>query len=63
MCTTALGRKYTMVIGALVTMIFFFCYTQVRTEAQNVGFNCAISFCLVRSNPNFDAICVKDAMY
>jgi hypothetical protein len=36
-----------MIIGALVTMAFFFAYTQVRTAAQNVGFNCAISFCLV----------------
>ncbi|KAF4628149.1 hypothetical protein G7Y89_g10003 [Cudoniella acicularis] len=41
-----LGRKYTMVIGALVTMAFFFASTQVRTQAQNVGFNCAIGFCL-----------------
>ena len=35
-----------MAFGALVTMIFFFCYTQVRSEAQNVGFSCAISFWL-----------------
>jgi hypothetical protein len=40
--------KGTMVIGALVTMVFFFCYTQVRSDAENLGFNCAISFCLVR---------------
>ncbi|KAJ5119223.1 hypothetical protein N7448_010929 [Penicillium atrosanguineum] len=40
------GRRGTMIIGALVTMIFFFCYTQVRTESENVGFSCAISFCL-----------------
>lgn len=40
------GRRGTMIIGALVTMIFFFCYTQVRTAAENLGFNCAISFCL-----------------
>ncbi|TFK64867.1 MFS general substrate transporter [Pluteus cervinus] len=46
MCTTRLGRKYTMVIGALVTMAFLFAYTQVRSEAQNIGFNCAISFAL-----------------
>ena len=46
MCKTILGRKYTMVVGALVTMVFFFAYTQVRTPAQNLGFNCAISFCL-----------------
>ncbi|KAH6657608.1 major facilitator superfamily domain-containing protein [Truncatella angustata] len=41
-----LGRKYTMVIGALVTMAFFFAYTAVHTPAQNVGFSCAIGFCL-----------------
>ena len=40
------GRRGTMIIGALVTMIFFFCYTQVRTQSENVGFTCAISFCL-----------------
>jgi Major Facilitator Superfamily len=41
------GRRGTMIIGALVTMIFFFCYTQVRSAAENLGFNCAIDFCLV----------------
>ena len=41
-----LGRKYTMVIGALITMVFFFAYTQVKTPAQNLGFTSAISFCL-----------------
>jgi MFS family permease len=72
-----LGRKYTMVIGALITSIspfscsfsfsfplppapsltpanphlpspvaFFFAYTQVRTEPQNIGFSCAIGFAL-----------------
>lgn len=41
-----LGRRYTMVIGALVTCAFFFAYTAVRTEPQNVGFSCAIGFCL-----------------
>lgn len=40
------GRRGTMIIGAIVTMIFLFCYTQVRTASQNVGFTCAISFCL-----------------
>jgi hypothetical protein len=34
MCGTRLGRKYTMVVGALVTMAFFFAYTQVRTADQ-----------------------------
>jgi len=46
MCATPLGRKYTMVIGALVTMAFFFAYTQVRTKAQNIVFSCVINFCL-----------------
>ncbi|KAF2192737.1 MFS general substrate transporter [Zopfia rhizophila CBS 207.26] len=46
MCATPLGRKYTMVIGALVTMAFFFAYTQVRSESQNLGFTCTINFCL-----------------
>ncbi|KAJ5189648.1 Major facilitator superfamily domain general substrate transporter [Penicillium cf. griseofulvum] len=40
------GRRGTMIIGAVVTMVFFFCYTQVRTADQNLGFTCAISFCL-----------------
>ena len=36
------------VSGHLLTtvVIFFFAYTQVRTAAQNLGFSCAISFCL-----------------
>jgi len=41
-----LGRKYTMVIGALITMAFFFAYTQVRTQSENLGFSCAIAFAL-----------------
>ncbi|CAH0057858.1 unnamed protein product [Clonostachys solani] len=41
-----LGRKYTMAIGALITMAFFFAYTAVRTPAENVGLSCAISFSL-----------------
>ncbi|KAL4875845.1 major facilitator superfamily domain-containing protein [Aspergillus karnatakaensis] len=40
------GRRGTMIIGALVTMVFFFSYTQVRTAAQNVAFTCTINFCL-----------------
>lgn len=46
MCHTKLGRKYTMVIGALVTMAFFFAYTQVRTSVQNIVFTCMVNFCL-----------------
>lgn len=36
-----------MIIGALVTMAFFFAYTQVSSNAGNLGYTCAISFCLV----------------
>lgn len=28
-------------------MVFFFTYTQVKTNDQNLGFSCAIAFCLV----------------
>ncbi|TRX92306.1 hypothetical protein FHL15_006921 [Xylaria flabelliformis] len=41
-----LGRKYTMVIGALVTMVFFFGYTAVRTSDENTAFSCVIAFCV-----------------
>ncbi|KAL4801862.1 major facilitator superfamily domain-containing protein [Aspergillus unguis] len=40
------GRRGTMIIGALITMVFFFSYTKVRTAAQNVAFTCIINFCL-----------------
>jgi len=33
-----------MVLGALVTMAFFFAYTVVRNHAGNLGFTCAIYF-------------------
>jgi hypothetical protein len=39
-----LGRRYTMVIGALTSMAFFFAYTAVRTPAQNIAFTCMIYF-------------------
>ncbi|KAI1346379.1 major facilitator superfamily domain-containing protein [Xylaria sp. FL0043] len=41
-----LGRRYTMVIGALVTMAFFFGYTAVHTSDENVAFSCVIAFCV-----------------
>ncbi len=41
-----LGRRYTMVIGALVTCVFFFAYAAVKTDDQNIGFSCAIGFCV-----------------
>lgn len=39
-----LGRKYTMVAGALLSMAFFFAYTAVRTATQNLAFTCVIYF-------------------
>ena len=39
-----LGRRYTMVIGGLVGMAFFFAFTTVRDEPADVGFSCAIGF-------------------
>ncbi|KAK5997347.1 MFS siderochrome iron transporter 1 [Cladobotryum mycophilum] len=43
MCNTKLlGRRYTMSIGALLTMAFFFAYTAVRTDAQDIVFSCMI---------------------
>ncbi|KAF5627073.1 major facilitator superfamily transporter [Fusarium sp. NRRL 52700] len=47
MCNSKLlGRKYTMAIGALVTMAFFFAYTAIKTPAQNVALSCVIAFTL-----------------
>ncbi|KAM0331239.1 hypothetical protein ACHAQA_002908 [Verticillium albo-atrum] len=40
------GRKYTMVIGALLTMAFFFGYTAIKTTTQNVVFSCVIACCI-----------------
>ncbi|KAK4449080.1 major facilitator superfamily domain-containing protein [Podospora aff. communis PSN243] len=39
-----LGRRYTMLIGALASSAFFFAYTRVRTAAGDAGFGCAIAF-------------------
>ncbi|KAK3990713.1 major facilitator superfamily domain-containing protein [Cladorrhinum sp. PSN332] len=41
-----LGRRCTMLVGALTTAVFFFAYTTVRTKAQDIGFSCAIGFSL-----------------
>jgi hypothetical protein len=41
-----LGRRYTMVIGALLTMTFLFAFTAARTPAQILIFNCIIDVCL-----------------
>jgi len=53
-----------MIIGALITMAFFFAYTEVKSNAQNLGFTCAISFCLVGNDllsssvPNLANVCI-----
>lgn len=46
MCNTRLGRKYTMVIGALLTMAFLIGYTRIKTKDQDVALSCTVSFCL-----------------
>lgn len=45
-CRWCWGRRGTMIIGAIITMVFLFCYTQVRTPGQNFGFTCTITFCV-----------------
>lgn len=37
------GRKGTLAIGGIITMVFMICYTKVTTNAQNLGINCAIN--------------------
>lgn len=44
MAATALGRKYTMVIGALATMAFSWAYSTVKSNEGNVAFACMITF-------------------
>ncbi|RGP76904.1 hypothetical protein FLONG3_4987 [Fusarium longipes] len=41
-----LGRRYTMVIGAIITAIFFFCYTIIKTPAQNLAISSCIAVCI-----------------
>jgi hypothetical protein len=62
------GRRGTMIIGALVTMAFFFAYTEVKSNAQNLGFTCAISFCLVCTITTLTSsirslICIQNIYY
>jgi hypothetical protein len=40
------GRRYTMIIGAVITMAFFFAYSQVQSQAANIAYSCIISFTL-----------------
>ncbi|KFA78998.1 hypothetical protein S40288_00542 [Stachybotrys chartarum IBT 40288] len=43
MCNTKLlGRRYTMAIGAIITMGLFFAYTGVNSSAQDVAVSCLI---------------------
>ncbi|KAM3488530.1 hypothetical protein MY3957_008187 [Beauveria namnaoensis] len=43
-CNTRIfGRKYTMVVGSLLTMTFFFAYTAVKTSDQDLAFSCIIA--------------------
>lgn len=39
----ALGRRGTLAVGALITMVLQFGYTQIKTPAQNVGVSAAIT--------------------
>lgn len=41
-----IGHRYSMTIGAVLSMVFFFAYTAVRNVAQNLGISCAITFSL-----------------
>ncbi|KAL2818239.1 MFS general substrate transporter [Aspergillus cavernicola] len=41
--TKVFGRRGTMALGALLTMVLQFGYTQIKTPAQNVGVSAAIS--------------------
>ncbi len=41
-----LGRRYAMIIGAVITMAFFFAYSQVASQDANVAYSCVISFTL-----------------
>ncbi|KAH8674120.1 major facilitator superfamily domain-containing protein [Xylariales sp. PMI_506] len=41
-----LGRRRTMFIGAVLTMLCFLGYTSVETAAENLFWSCSISFCI-----------------
>lgn len=41
--TKFFGRRGTLAVGALITMVLQFGYTQIKTPAQNVGVSAAIS--------------------
>lgn len=41
--TKFFGRRGTLAVGALITMVLQFGYTQIKTPAQNLGVSAAIS--------------------
>ena len=41
--TRLIGRRGTLAIGALITTLLQFGYTQIKTPAQNLGVSAAIS--------------------
>ncbi|KAF0317702.1 major facilitator superfamily transporter [Colletotrichum asianum] len=46
MCNTMLGRKYTIAIGAMITMASFFAHTAVQTSMQDLTLTCVTAFCI-----------------
>ena len=36
------GKKGSMILGNTLTSVFLFCYTQVRTQQQNLAFSCCV---------------------
>jgi MFS family permease len=40
------GRRGTMIVGSLLTMVFMFAYSAVKTSAENLGLSCAVNICL-----------------
>ena len=44
------GKKGSMILGSLLTSVFLFCYTQVRTQQQNLAFSCCVYLAINMSN-------------
>jgi hypothetical protein len=44
--TRIFKRRYTMVVGGLITMAIFFGYSQVASQTGNIVYSCMISFAL-----------------
>lgn len=57
-----LGRRYTMAIGAVITAIFFFCYTIIKTPAQNLAISsciCMFILCFMLFVLTSSAVCIN----